>query len=117
MIKLGLKYDVEKLRAEMRELMESGVKHDDGKLRMDLLPPKSIEELARVLTYGAAKYGDNNWVDVETNRYVAALLRHLFAWMGGEERDEESGIHHLSHVMCNAAFLVYKEVEDENETV
>jgi hypothetical protein len=94
-------------------MTDPGLKYDDDKLRMDLLPPKSIEELAKVLTYGAEKYGDNNWQNVESHRYNAALLRHLFAWMGGEERDGESGIHHLSHVLCNAAFLTYKEVGNE----
>jgi len=89
-----------------------GLKFDENKLRMDLLPPKAIEELARVLTYGAKKYNDNNWQKIESKRYIAALLRHLFAWAGGEEHDQESGIHHLSHVLCNAAFLVHKEVNN-----
>ena len=94
--------------------MSDGKKYDGGKVRMDLLPPKAIDELGKVLTYGAEKYGDDNWQEVKTHRYVAALLRHLFAWMGGETHDKESELHHLSHCLCNAAFLVHKEVHNEN---
>lgn len=90
---------------------DSGLKYDGGKLRMDLLPPKALEELAKVLSYGADKYADNSWQGVESKRYTAALLRHLVKWMGGEARDPESGLHHLSHVLCNAAFLAHKEAE------
>jgi hypothetical protein len=75
---------------------------------MDLLPPIAIQELARVLTYGARKYLPNGWrsVDDADKRYTAALLRHLMAAMRGERIDPESGLTHLSHVLCNAVFLV-----------
>lgn len=85
-----------------------GAKDDAEKLRMDLLPPIAIQELARVLTYGARKYLPNGWrsVDDADKRYTAALLRHLMAAMRGERIDPESGLTHLSHVLCNAVFLV-----------
>ena len=50
--------------AENAELLSeptAGVKHDSGKLRMDLVPPEAIKAMADVLTSGAAKYGDRNW--------------------------------------------------------
>ncbi len=86
-----------------------GLKYDTGKLRFDLLPVEELEKLVDVLSYGAAKYGDYNWTQLEnaTERYYAALMRHLVAWRKGEDRDPESGRHHLSHVMCNALFLSY----------
>lgn len=90
-----------------------GKKWDTGKLRYDLLDYKSIDELARVLTYGANKYGDNNWQGVEEHRYQAALGRHFSEYMQGRKYDDESGIHHLSHVMANVMFLLYKEREKE----
>jgi len=37
----------------------SGKKFDEGKLRMDLIPPAAIYGLAKVLTYGSEKYGQN----------------------------------------------------------
>ena len=36
-------------------------KFDDGKLRLDLLPTESLKEVAKILQYGAEKYGENNW--------------------------------------------------------
>lgn len=88
-----------------------GIKHDSGKLRMDLLPAEALLALGEVVTYGAGKYGENNWRGVEAWRYEAALLRHLMAWKMGERQDSESGIHHLKHVLCNAAFLVALDME------
>jgi len=88
-----------------------GRKSDQGKRRMDLIPPEAMEALADVLTMGAAKYDARNWEKgFAWGRSVAALLRHLFAWMRGENKDPESGLSHLAHVLCNAAFLVTFEV-------
>ena len=89
--------------------MTPGMKHDTGKLRMDLLPPEAIRALAQVLTHGAAKYSPNNWRGVEPMRYEAAMLRHWLAWKEGETLDPDSGLPHLAHVLCNAAFLVALE--------
>ena len=94
--------------------MQEGKKYDTGKLLLNLLPPEAIRAMGEVLTYGAAKYGPNNWRGVEAGRYEAALLRHWLAWREGEACDPESGLPHLWHVLCNAAFLV--ALEDEQET-
>lgn len=88
---------------------ESFVKHDDGKTPLALLPPVAIEEMGRVLGYGAKKYAPDNWRKVGDDwksRYLSAALRHLFAYMRGEMIDVESGLPHLSHALCNLAFLV-----------
>ena len=90
----------------------NGRKFDSDKLRYDLIPPVIDEELAKILTYGAKKYGENNWQSLENfnNRYYAALRRHIEAWRNGEDIDEESGEHHLSHALTNIAFLVWNNV-------
>lgn len=86
-----------------------------GDVRIDRLLPAcgpALFDVARVLTFGAQKYGPNNWqglADYE-NRYYAALLRHLYAFGGGEAKDPESGLHHLAHAGCCALFLLAKEV-------
>lgn len=94
----------------MSEKQRGGIKHDAGKLRMDLLPQDAVEALAQILTDGAVKYGQRNWErGMAWSRPYAALLRHLLAWWGGQDEDPESGHSHLWHVLTNAAFLVAYE--------
>ena len=84
-----------------------GTKHDVGKPRMDLLPSEALEEVAKVLTFGAQKYDAHNWrKGVQYSRLTAALLRHLGAWQRGEDLDPESGLSHIAHAACNAIFLL-----------
>ncbi len=88
----------------------SGTKSDEGKNRLDLLPTESLEEIAKVLTFGAKKYADYNWTKGFTwSRLLGATLRHLFAFMRGEDKDPESGLSHLAHAGCCILFLLYHE--------
>ena len=85
----------------------AGVKHDSGKLRMDLIPPEAIKALAMVLATGAAKYGDRNWEKgLAYSRVYAATQRHLVDWWSGVDVDRESGKSHLVLALCELAFLV-----------
>jgi hypothetical protein len=86
-----------------------GAKHDSDKPRMDLLPFDALIKVAEVLGMGAAKYGENNWRGVARKRYEAALLRHYTAYKNGEKKDQESGLSHLSHMACNALFILALE--------
>ena len=89
------------------------LKADAGKLRMELIPPSAIEAIAEVMTFGASKYGANKWQQVDKDRYIGALLRHLTAYMKNPKgKDSESGISHIKHLLCNAAFLVALEEDD-----
>lgn len=59
---------------------------------------------------GTKKYGDpDNWRKVEPQRYRDALYRHWLAYLRGEKCDPESGLPHLWHLVCNAAFLIEME--------
>ena len=78
-----------------------------SKPQLELLPSGPLEEIAAVLTFGAAKYEANNWCrGARWGRYYAALLRHLFAWWRGEDRDPETGLSHLAHAGCCLLFLM-----------
>lgn len=85
------------------------MKHDTGKLQYRLIPPSALKALAEVLTYGATKYSPYNWMDVESERYMDALYRHLEAYRRGETHDKESGLSHLAHAMANISFLLERE--------
>ncbi len=81
-------------------------KNDSGKLRYSLVPPKSIADIADILTFGANKYDANNWrLCKEPERYIDALYRHLEAWRAGEKLDPESGRSHLAHALTNLVFI------------
>lgn len=82
------------------------MKHDGEKPRMDLLDPLALEGLAKVLTFGAQKYAAHNWrKGIANSRLTAAMLRHLFAIMRGEDIDPESGLPHIDHLGCCWMFL------------
>lgn len=88
----------------------AGVKYDAGKPRMDLISPFAMEELGKVLAYGAKKYADRNWEKgISYSRVIAAILRHTAKYMMGEKIDPETGLSHMAAVLCNAHFLVHFE--------
>lgn len=93
--------------------MSEGMKYDEGKIRMELVPPQLLEIVGEVLTYGAEKYAPNSWQDVPNglDRYLGALYRHLIAYHKGEFFDKESGLPHLAHVITNAYFILHLNIE------
>ncbi|WP_273721794.1 dATP/dGTP diphosphohydrolase domain-containing protein [Bartonella sp. ML71XJBT] len=87
-------------------------KNDDGKPRVDLIPPLALMEIGRVLEFGAKKYGANNWRNgMHWSRFHGAALRHLLAWFGGESKDAESDLSHLAHAACCLLFLMECEAQ------
>ena len=85
---------------------QSELKYDAGKPRYSLVPPKALEGVAKVLTFGAKKYEANSWQLMEdTSRYMDALMRHIEAVRQGETHDTDSGLQHMAHVATNAMFL------------
>jgi len=98
-------------------MTSEGIKYDSAKPKMNLLPPKAILEVAKVLTFGAEKYDAENWrkLDDLQNRYTAGALRHIFAHMDGEELDPETNLSHLAHALCCLLFKL--EIELENAKI
>ncbi len=87
-------------------LLKEGVKADGGKLPYHLLAPEMLEETAKVLEFGANKYAARNWeLGMAWSRPFAALMRHMWAWWGGQHTDPETGFSHLSHALCCIMFL------------
>jgi hypothetical protein len=85
-----------------------GVKYDDGKLRYDLIPAYPMEQLAAVYTFGARKYADWNWIKgIKYSRLIAATFRHFWAFVRGNDIDDESGLPHLAHCLWNVTSLLY----------
>ena len=91
--------------------MSEGIKYDNDKPEYGLLPPHALEEVAKVLTFGAKKYDRENWkkLDDLQRRYFDAAQRHLWALKRSEKHDPESGLHHAAHAL--ACLLFYLESE------
>ncbi len=90
--------------------MSGGVKHDQEKTRMELIPSDALMALAEVLTFGAKKYAAWNWAKgFDWSRLYGATQRHLAAWYSGENKDPETGYSHLAHALCCVVFLVVHE--------
>lgn len=88
----------------------TGRKDDQGKPRMDLLPPELLTAVSMVLGFGAEKYEPRNWEQgMSWGRVFAALMRHMWAWWSGEKADPETGYSHLWHAGCCLAFLIAYE--------
>jgi hypothetical protein len=88
----------------------TAARFDSGKIRHDLIPPYPLDELAKVYTYGARKYDpDNYFKGMAWRKVIGPLLRHLWKWIRGEKYDDESGLHHLSHVAWNVFTLMIYE--------
>lgn len=88
--------------------LEKGTKHDKGKAPLHLVPPEFVVSVARVLEFGAGKYGEYNWQSgLRLSRIYDSALRHLFSWWNLEENDPESGLPHVWHAACNLMFLTW----------
>ncbi|MDK7375491.1 MULTISPECIES: dATP/dGTP diphosphohydrolase domain-containing protein [Weeksella] len=88
----------------------SAVRYNGEKLRWSLVDFDALEDMVKVLEFGAKKYADNNWKKgLFTTEICESLIRHLTAYMRGEDIDPESGLPHTGHILCNAMFLSYMQ--------
>ena len=101
---------MEASRLEPVNLHIAGAKDDSKKPRMDLVLggfPNALWGVGEVGTFGANKYSDNGWKEVDNavERYSNALLRHYLKYKTGEFYDRETSLPHLSHMIWNACAL------------
>lgn len=89
---------------------KKAVRFDEGKTNWSLMPFEAIEEINKVLEFGVKKYAAWNFIQdggMNHSRVINSMLRHIFAYMQGEDKDPESGLSHIAHVGCNVVFLLY----------
>lgn len=85
-----------------------GLRYNEDKLKWSLVDFDSLENMVHVLMYGEKKYDSHNWKKgLPYTSTVESMLRHLYAFLKGEDIDPESGLPHTGHIMCNAMFLDY----------
>ena len=87
--------------------MGQGLRFNEGKLRLDLVPHQLKEGAAEVFTFGAKKYGDRNWEKGNPISVpIGSFERHWNAFVKGEDFDQESGLEHLKHCAANIAMIM-----------
>lgn len=82
--------------------------YDDGKPPLANLPPAGMVGVAKVQAYGHKKYKDfNNYrKGMEASRQCSCIIRHVMAYMNGEDLDPESGESHIAHAATRCMFLL-----------
>jgi hypothetical protein len=86
----------------------TGLRYNEGKSRVDLIDAEFMVGVGRVMRLGSLKYAENNWRGgMKWSICIGCLLRHVFAFMRGEDKDPETGEHHLLHAACNVMFLYW----------
>ena len=92
------------------------IKNDrkDHKVRMELLPWNELEEIAKVYTAGANKYGPNKWQNLPDGyqRYKGAMLRHLTEVEKGNDVDPDTGCLHAAQVAWNAIAMLHCKMDE-----
>lgn len=89
-------------------------KHDGAKPPMGNLPWRALLAVREVMSYGASKYGEDNWrraSPAEVDRYIHAAFRHLIAHQMGHDTDPESGHSHIAHAATSLLFWLALQLE------
>lgn len=83
---------------------------DGSKPLFSLSDPYWELDLAEILTFGAKKYGVDNYKNISLSKlhhYEDALFRHMNAYRRGQMLDDDTKKSHLAHVGVNAMFLYF----------
>ena len=96
------------------------IKNGELKPKMSLIPQLAMKEVAKVLTYGEAKYERFNYSKEQyTTTYIDACLRHVNEFLMNKNIDDESGLNHLAHaaanlLICLDNFINKNYIDDRN---
>ena len=108
------------------------LKQTKGKAALHLLPYRALVEVARVASFGAAKYPPGwTWIHTRDNWrqvYGGAVLRHASKWLDPTEPDVDvdidpetgedlgSGISHMAHAGFNTMICLWHEIREHLES-
>ena len=101
-----------------------GKKYDSGKSMAGTLCrvfPRALLGVGQCIAFGTKKYPKpDNWKLVENafTRYQDSMIRHYLKFLAGREKDSETNLLHLKHMVWNAlAVLELYLMENEDETL
>ncbi len=99
-----------------------GLKYDSNKAMISLICRPTLEGMAAALMYGMRKYTvvnpdgtttsgrDNYKKGLQYTRVADSAIRHVLAFLDGEDLDSESGLPHLDHALAALNMLKYQTV-------
>jgi hypothetical protein len=97
-------------RVRGRLILDDNPKEAVGETKVDLtaLPAAGVIHGARAAQYGNAKYGyyNHRYSRVSLRQYMAAVLRHVYAVIDGEDVALDSMEEHLGHVIAGASIVL-----------
>lgn len=103
-------------------MSSTGDRYNEGKPKWSLVSWKALIPMVQVLEFGAKKYSSWNWTKgLKYTEVCESLLRHVHAFLEGEDNDPESKLSHVGHILCNGMFLSYmflfrKDMDDRHKT-
>lgn len=90
-----------------------------SKSRMSLIPFQPLRVVADVLAWGNEKYknGRMGWVSAKgaPDCFKDALVRHVGDYVDGKIVDEDSKLPALGHIIANALFLLWFELNQKKQ--
>ncbi len=94
----------------------AGIKFDNGKADMALIPPAALLEEAYLWGDGKVKYTAYNWYKgLMYMRILSAMDRHMTLLKAGIDFDQETKRHHAAAIRCGAAMLITFTLEERIE--
>lgn len=80
----------------------------EARCPLAFIPSTALVHIAQAMQDGATKYGPYNYREegVGAMTYLSAALRHIRAWLDGEESAPDSKCHHLGHAAACLAIIM-----------
>jgi hypothetical protein len=94
------------------------MKYDRGKPPLGIIPKVALDECAYALGVGVDKYSKHNYINggMKYSRLADAALRHIYAWLSGEDWDaDRQELHHLGCALAELSMLVHVIDEGKGE--
>lgn len=73
-----------------------------------LIPEYCYTIVLEILEVGAAKYGRDNWMKIDTEDHINHAIRHLRLWLSGDRSEN-----HLGNASCRCLFALYTANNNE----
>lgn len=91
---------------------EHGGRQSYVSCRMDLIPPENLLLLGQCLSFGAKKYGENNWRQITEQENINHALVHLVKWLSGDREEP-----HLVNTLARVNFALWHAIQSKEQAL